>query len=289
MIDALIVCRLVHFGATMFVFGALAYRRVLLASLAAVDGRSLDARLRAPLAAAGVLSFVSAAAWLCAEGAAMSGTPSGAFDVNTLAAALFDTQFGSVWIWRLLLALSLAIALTVEHPFAFRFRLPLAFLTLASLGFVGHAAMAPGFAGAFQRFNHAAHLLAAGAWSGGIACLGIALRQSAARVEVLRRFSHLGYGAVGLVLASGIVNSCFLIAGPADLVSTPYGWTLCLKVLFVTGMLALAAVHRFVLLPRVVAGRSADRLLMRSLSAELGLAVCAIAAASVLGTLPPPL
>ena len=78
------------------------------------------------------------------------------------------------------------------------------------------------------------HLLAAGAWLGGLPAL--AMLFAAARraddpawrglaVGATRRFSWLGIVCVAALLASGIINSWNLLGGPRDLI-TPImaGW-----------------------------------------------------------------
>lgn len=293
MLTALILCRFVHFAATMLIFGALSYRRVLAIPPAVVEGDAWAGHSQRALFVAGVLSLVSAAGWLAAESAQMSGEPSGAYDPQTLWLVLSDTDFGAIWTWRLLLAGGVLFSLCGRREWMLRLQLPLSFLLLATLGFVGHAAMETGFAGFVHRTSHAIHLLSGGAWVGGLAYLVFILTEAKAavdaeaKVQALRRFSFFGYAAVGLVLISGGANSLFLIGNADSLGSTAFGRTLSVKLVLVGGMLILAGVHRLVLLPRSMKASSPAGRFARSLALEMAIAVLVVAVASVLGTLPP--
>ncbi len=148
------------------------------------------------------------------------------------------------------------------------------------------------------------HLLAAGGWLGAIAALLLLLRSSmAASPDSLRhahgaleRFSGMGTLIVGLVLATGIVNT-WLLVGPANLASLPaslYGRLLLAKVMLFLVMLVLAAANRFRLVPALEAAiaagdnRRARGAMRRSLLLEIGCAVTILALVAWLGTLEPP-
>ncbi len=292
MSDALILVRFFHFAATMFVFGALAFRQALATPRDLAELDRLDEKLRSLLIASATVSLATALLWLMLEAGLMSGDPAAMVDAPTISTVLTQTAFGSVWAFRLVVSVLLIVALTLQAA-GRRPKLLLAMLLLASLGMVGHAVMDRGFDGIVHRANHAAHLLAAGAWTGGLAVLAMLLFQSRDAVPLstilaaVRRFSTLGYAVVALVLASGLVNCWFLLPMPADLISTGYGLTLTLKIVFVTGMLALALFHRASMLPWLAHSGGPRLLFFYSLLTELALAFAVIAVASVLGTLPP--
>ena len=90
-----------------------------------------------------------------------------AIDPGVITAVLADTDFGRVWLFRLFLAVALT-AVVLLRPQRWATITVAAGLLLASLALVGHAAMRTGFQGVFQRGNSAVHLLAAGAWLGGL-------------------------------------------------------------------------------------------------------------------------
>ena len=65
------------------------------------------------------------------------------------------------------------------------------------------------------------------------------------------RFSRLGVFSVGILLASGLINSWNLLNGPRDLMATDYGRLVALKIVLFAAMVAIAAVNRFYLTPRL--------------------------------------
>jgi putative copper export protein len=105
----------------------------------------------------------------------------------------------------------------------------------------------------------------------------------------LRRFSWMALGAAALVVATGILDAGFLVDGAAALVFTGYGRLLLAKTGFVTGMIALGALNRLVLLPTLGGANEGRGLagLRQRIAAEIGLGCAAIAVAAVLGLLSP--
>jgi putative copper resistance protein D len=105
----------------------------------------------------------------------------------------------------------------------------------------------------------------------------------------------MGYAAVATLVASGLINSWFLVGSVSSLLTTLYGQILLAKVAFFAAMLALAAANRFWLVPRMIEtrmGASGEpavwlaRLRYHVLGEQfLGLMV--LLAVSVLGTMRP--
>ena len=83
---------------------------------------------------------------------------------------------------------------------------------LASLGLVGHAAMQTGAEGVLHRANHAVHLLAAGAWLGGLIAFAMCLRAydrddlRRDAVQAMTGFSFWGQLVVAAIVLTGLVN-----------------------------------------------------------------------------------
>jgi uncharacterized membrane protein len=139
------------------------------------------------------------------------------------------------------------------------------------------------------------HLLAAGAWLGGLPAFALLLRheRSIARrgrdalvVRVVDRFSRLGVCSVGILLASGLINSWNLLSGPRDLIASDYGRLVALKVVLFGAMVAIAAVNKFYLTPRLPKPAALRALRSNSL-AEISLGLFVLTFVAVLGTLPP--
>lgn len=279
----LILARLVQFASVVALVGTLAF-----GAYAGAAARVLAPRLRPWLILTAALVLASAGAWLMLDAASFLDDWHAALDPATLGAVLTQTSFGRVWIWRLGLA-ALALVLTLG-PVGWQRDLSLGLVAAAlagTLGLVGHAAMETGGLGVFHRLNHALHLIAAGAWLGGLWPLALSLRlEPKLAALAVRRFSDVGVGAVVLILASGAVNSWFLIGSWAALATSQYGSVLILKLFCVLTMLVLAAINRLVLVGRIEAPGTTVQL-SRRVTAELLLGFAILGAASLLGTLPP--
>jgi putative copper resistance protein D len=227
----------------------------------------------------------------------MAGSSAAAVDFAVVGAVLLETRFGRVWCWHLLLAAILVLACLGRHP-----RRPVVLVLslglLASLGWVGHAAMDDGSTRIAHELNQTGHLLAAGLWLGGLAPLAWVLRQarrqpgdfeiSVAR-DALRNFSHMGYVAVALIALTGAINTLLLVGNLDAMLGTPYGRLLAIKILVFLAMVVVALINRFRLAPRISHDSGALRALGRTVALEQSLGLAALAIVSVLGLWPPAL
>jgi putative copper resistance protein D len=292
-----VAARLIHFTAILLLFGASLFR------LYAGTVASLDAWLRRILLLAAAIALLSAVLWWDSVAVRMGGDWSDAIDVETLSAVLFETNFGEVWLWRLVMSAALVILL------AFPFRLwskthgmliaALSALLVATVALTSHAAMHQGPDGDVHQCADMVHLLCAGAWLGGLVPLGYVVlnaRRGPQEMTLLRyvlpRFSHLGYWAVALLLVTGIVNTAFLVSSPANLVGTLYGRVLIAKICLALGMVGLALANRGLMAPKITANESSDgrpvAALWRNVAAEQSFGLLVLIIVSVLGVLPPP-
>lgn len=166
-----------------------------------------------------------------------------------------------------------------------RVQWPAAALALASLALAGHAAAAAPWRLAAAML----HLLAAGAWAGGIIALWLGLRRgegdAGARAAA---FAGPGLAIVLLLAVTGAVAAVALAPGPDAALGTAWGRLLAAKLLLVLAMLALAWRHRDQLVPMVLAGRAgAPRRLMASLRMEGGLWLAVAALVALAGLMDP--
>jgi copper transport protein len=159
----------------------------------------------------------------------------------------------------------------------------------ASFGLTGHAASAePRWLTAPALGFHA---LAVAFWLGSFLplrwSLELAPRDAA---TVLRRFSAVATAVVaGLILAGAALAWVQLDGDVGALWRTAYGWRLLAKLALVAGLLALAAVNRFLLTPGVVdGGRGARSTLRFSLAADLALGLGVLAVTATFPFSPPP-
>lgn len=278
--EALVLCRFLHFTVVLMLFGAWLFRPLLLNGEALALDRQLT-RLARWLTA---IALVSGIAWALLITASMAGSAAAAFDVDTVALVLGNTFFGQVWRWHLLInALLLALLFTPWRS-NLALRLGLSGALLATLAPVGHGAMLDGLSGQLLILNQIIHLTCVAAWLGGLLLLVMILRQPSQPREVLRRFSGVGYWLVAGLLITGLINVRVLTGQwwPTPLFSG-FALILLIKAALVVGMLALALFNRL----RIEDCEQRMGALKRSVVLEWLLGMGAVAAVSLLGTLPP--
>jgi copper transport protein len=268
-------------------------------------------------AAAGALAALAALALQAAtaEGSSLWSALGGVRDV-------LDTRFGVVWglgilAWilvGLLAAVPQAVpalrpatvgaagsALPGPGPWTWALAVPvLALALLPGLG--GHAGVQDPVAVLLPA--NALHVLAAGAWIGGLAVLVAALPAATRRLDApdrtrvlsaaVGRFSGLALISVALLLAGGIAQSLLELGAVNDLWDTPFGRAIAIKAALVIVLLALGALNRRRTLPRLARAATdgaspggAGVLLRRTLRAEVALGVAALAVTGALAGYPP--
>jgi copper resistance protein D len=293
--DPLVLARGVHFAATLLAAGTIGFifmvaEPVMVKTAFATLRRQLTLLVWLALAVA----VFSGAIWLLLLAADILGASfaevclhGGAWPVLT------DTRFGVVWCIRFALALMLALLLLWPATRWLQIIVASAFLVLPA--WAGHAGATPGMAGDLHLASDMLHLLAAGAWLGGLPAFvlflwrpfpGTGRNRDAVVVRVVNRFSRLGIFSVGILLASGLINGWNLLNGPRDLIASDYGRLLALKIVLFGAMVAIAAVNKFYLTPRLPK-LAAIRTLRRNSLAEICLGLCVLAFVALLGTLPP--
>lgn len=279
MVSDMVVCRFVHFCAVLLMFGACAFRPLLMRTQLSHE---LDRTLHAFVCALAWLALGSGVAWLLLTTHSMAGTWSETLDPNTLTLVLGSTFFGQVWAAHLLLNVLLLVALYLRARLSWTFLLSV--LLLATLAPVGHGAMLDGWQGQLLMLNQLVHLACVGAWVGGLLVLFMLLvRPAGARVDhVLRRFSNVGFVLVAGIILTGLINTRVLTGAlwPTPLFQG-FALILLIKVTLVGVMLLLALFN--LLMSR--AGHFA--VLRSSVALEWLFGLTAIAAVSLLGTMPP--
>ncbi|KAA6172044.1 copper homeostasis membrane protein CopD [Pseudomonas veronii] len=280
MATLLVLCRFVHFIVVLLMFGACVFRPWL---LGAEPQAVLDRQVLRITRGLAWTALASGVIWLLLITASMAGSWPAALELSTVQLVLGKTFFGQVWTWHLMLNGLLVIALMTAWKAP---RLPLITLLLMTLAPVGHGAMLDGLSGQLLILNQVVHLMCVGAWLGGLLLLVLILRQphGVELAPVLRRFSGVGYGLVAGLLVTGLINVRVLTGQlwPTPLFSG-FALILLIKVMLVLGMLALALLNRL----RLDSCEQRLGSLKASVMLEWLLGVCAVAAVSLLGTLPP--
>ena len=296
----LLAARALHFAASIGLAGTLGF------TVFVARPEALEGIYRRWAWACLALALVSGFGWFLALAAGMSGRSlAGAFDPHILDTVLLRTRFGQLFSLRLMLAVLTALALLLPARFG---RILLSFSPPRCWVRSPGPGTAPTIRAPMEIFHVTAdvtHLLMAGAWIGGLAPLAFLFHRAISSgdgewVEIARRaagrFSALGIVAVGLLLASGVINASYLVSSLAGLVGTAYGRLLLVKIVLFAALAGLATVNREVLTPRLSATprgakQRASALALRGLRRNsliescLGIGVLAIVA--VLGTLVP--
>lgn len=299
----LVLSRFLHYAAVLTLFGGALFPLYTQPSSGDESSPLLIAWLQVMLVLAAFVALISGVLWFLFTAANMTGDLSGATDRDTLSSVLTGTGFGWVWLGRSALAIIILGVLAVRtvirrgHPDKL-----LAVLTAAltaSLAGVGHTQVQDGIARIIHVSADGAHLLTAGAWLGALppllylvtnAAHPAAPEHRAATGNALLRFSGVGQLAVATLIGSGLINSWYLV-GSFDLMGTPYGQLLLVKLVFFLGMLSMATLNRFWLVPSLIRKReTGDGVLARLRGNILGeqvLATLVILIVSLLGTMAP--
>ena len=296
---ALVLVRLLAFGAGVTLFGAPLF--VLYSG--PVDLIAPD-RLRRLLAAAAAVSALAAVATLVLQTGEMAGDPRAGLDPATLRDVIAGGSFGTSILVRVGAAL-LALEILIARPGGRHFwGLTAAFgaIGLVALAWAGHGAADEGRAGLARPAAYVARLLAAGVWLGALLMLVLLLGARTpdpgdlkALHRALAGFSGVGSIVVAVIVASGLVNSWFLI-GPGhlgDVAGSLWGRLLIVKLALFAAMLACAALNRLRLTSKLKAAlagdpRAALSALRRSLAVESAAAFAVLGLVAVLGALAPP-
>src|SRR3982751_1908707 len=251
----LVVVRAIHYLAMAQLGGGLAFaafiapRRVAEGELSPAFAR----RLRALLRASAWIALLSWLVWLVPVAADMAGVSVSGLHGELLRRVVMATDFGHVWLWRVLLSVLVICLLAPSATPLMEARrrvaaaLIVAGVTVAALALSGHAAAQIGSTKVASLASDAVHLLAGGTWLGSLLPFSIALLTTPGTVfgyGLARRFSWLGIACVVLIIASGIWNSSYLVGSWAALFATNYGHWLLFKLALVASMLMLALRNR---------------------------------------------
>lgn len=251
--------------------------------LAGLDGdaATIARRLRRlaglSLAAATALTV----GWLLLQSAALGGSATDA------PAVLRDTLFGHLVLARLGLLGLAGLALSRHWGWAATL---LAGAALATQAGHGHAwAMWDG--PSWLLLSSGVHLLAAGAWLGGLLplLLLVAAVPPGGAALASARFSLLGTVCVILLAGTAAFQASVLVGTLPGLVGTGYGLVALAKLVGFLGLLGFAARNRFRLTPALAGGApgAAKRRLVLSIALESIAGLLVVLAAGLMTSLPP--
>ena len=287
---ALALCRFAHFLAAMLAFGMSAY---LWAYAPERLRLALSPVVRRLALIASVVALITGMLGSRSKSASMADDWSAAIDPEAIGAVLTDTAFGHSWASHLALAAALVAVVALGPRARWAATSLVSAALLASLGLVGHAAMQTGAEGVLHRANHAVHLIAAGAWIGGLVPFAMCLRayeRDDLRKDAVRAmagFSFWGQFIVAAIVLTGVVNIALTSHRPPLPPTTPYRALLVAKLIIVAIMILLALFNRFVLAPRLKTSANALATLRATSIAEIALGCVVVALVSVFALLDP--
>lgn len=208
-----------------------------------------------------IVTVLTAFSWMIAQAGLMGDGWEDSIDWQIWQGVL-GTSFGQVWRWELLSSVLLLLVLFIKS-IQLRLKLILVFsvILLGLHAFIGHAAMHDGLLGTFHRINQFIHLISSAYWFGGLwpflICIQF-LRNKKEMAEgmdkqivnTMMRFSRFGHIAVVLVVITGIISAITLLPGwPLNYSGSEYQSLLWFKIILVGGMLLLAIINRYYIVP----------------------------------------
>jgi len=225
-------------------------------------------------------------AWLVLEAHVMAETHGLGETLSALPTVLFDTRFGQILALQLAGA-SAAVAIN-RRPSV----LAACVAGLATLLEAGHShAFAMAHGPSALLLSQSLHLLATGAWLGGLLPLLMVVRETPLDIAELAacRFSTLGFFAVAILATTALFQGAVLSGGLQGLTGTAYGAVLLTKAVLFAALVLLAALNRLRFTPALTGphGERDRRALLASITVETAIGLCVVLAANVLSGFEP--
>ena len=226
---------------------------------------------------------------------------------SPISSLLTETDWGRLWLWRTLLALLMTAVLGTawrrirSEPeqgggLALIYAAALLGLgVLLTISMTSHAAATPNVR-SIALLNDFVHMVSAAVWVGGLLSMAIALylsfemlRDSERRTvlkALARRFSIVVGLSVAVLALTGLYSAWAQVT-VVQALSTPYGWTLAVKIGLVALLLLAAAANLIWVRPRLKSNDRAAYWLRRLVAVECILAVLVVLTVGFLTALEP--
>ncbi len=280
----------IHVAAMVLLFGTLVFLAVV-APAAMAEAPNKAARLRSVLLRLARISaacgLVLGVVWLTIESAVIAGADSTAMTLHALPVVALQTQFGQWLVVRFGLLVAVFAALMVRRG-GLATATVLVGIALAVQPMLGHAGAIGGSVGIELIASETLHLLAAGAWLGGLLPLFIAIGMlpNHAAATAGRSFTPVGLAAVLILAGTAVVQVAEFMGGLPGLFGTGYGHVALIKLGLFIVLLALAGLNRLVLTDRLAgsAPLSARRHMRVSIAIEAVLGVLVVITAGFLAS-----
>ena len=250
-----------HMAALVSLFGTLVFLTLVAPAAvaeAAKDAPRLRRRLLRVARISAALALIVGIAWIAVESAVIAGADSVAMTLQALPVVALRTQFGQ---WLLVRGVLLLAVLPLLRPWRAGNAVAavLAAMALALQPMLGHAGALGGSLGTTLIISELLHLLAAGAWLGGLLPLFITLGTLPhnAAATACRSFTPVGLSAVLVLGGTATVQVTEFMGGVPGLFGTGYGHIALVKLGLFAVLLTLAAINRLALTDRL-AGTAPD-------------------------------
>lgn len=187
----------------------------------------------------------------------------GAFDPMMLG-FVWESPLGTAAVWKATGAI-LTLTVLMRGPFGRIISLAGSLMIAVSFASVGHSLGDPRLLLAVLLM---VHVLAAAFW---VAALLPLYRSSDGPMgaALLHRFGIIASGTVALLIVVGAIFAVLMTGSVVALFSSAYGWALILKIATVTGLMGLAALNKWRLVPALADGQvHASVALRRSIRLE---------------------
>lgn len=245
--------------------------------------RRVLGRLARLSAAAALISGIT---WLIGETATIADANTVGMTLQSLPVVALQTQFGQ-WLVARFVLLCVILIMPRLRGFLLVATMVLAAAALTIQPMLGHAGAAGGAIGNELIASEVLHLLAAGAWLGGLLPLFISIgmlpRDAAA--TACRNFTPVGLASVLLLAGTALVQITLLVGGMPGLFGTTYGHVALIKLGLFFVLLTLAALNRLVLTERMA--EITPRIMRLSIATETILGTLVVITAAFLASRTP--
>ncbi|MBV9654514.1 MAG: CopD family protein [Acetobacteraceae bacterium] len=286
---ALVLLRALTTGALLWVFGAslfvwFVFPRAF-SRLPPATAAALGTRLSRLIGGGLIAAAIALTLWLAAQTAVFADADSVGAALGALPKVLFHTRFG--WVVVLQLLALVATALFVRRPAG----AAIASGVALALG-AGHShALSMQSGPSLLLGAETVHLLAAGAWLGGLIPLLVAVRMVPAREGAMaaRWFSPIGKLAVSAIALTALYQGVVDVGSVSGLLGTAYGWMALCKLALFGVLFGFAWVNRYRFAPALLRGDAASskRTLIVSIALQSAFGALIVLVAAFLATLPP--
>lgn len=248
-------------------------------------------QLRSHLRVCGLVGFNATVLWFLLQiGAVNRSGLGGMFDM-ALGRILLQSGLGDALSLRLTAFLWLTLFALRRNPGKTSLQteaivhLIIAMILSAAVGRTGHVSTLEGLPLAMLSL----HVLAVFLWIGALyPLLQLSFMPDFSRLQqLMQKFGAQAIGIVASLVVTGVFLATQLLAAPAELLTTPYGRVLLLKMFGVYGVLMFAAMNKLLLVPRLVSSGSALAL-QKSIRMEWIVALLVLAVTSWLTTITGP-